>query len=63
MFAPHKADELTKGLDTFNNNRVIAAANVTSLETMHQPAMWINNQNFMDAFHAYQNTDESLLSQ
>jgi len=63
MFAPHKADELTTGLDTFNNNRVIAAANISSLETMHQPAMWINNQNFTDALHAYHNTHNSLLSQ
>lgn len=63
MFAPHKADELTKGLDTFNNNRVIAAANVSSLETMSQPAMWVNNQDFMDALQAYQNTSESLLSE
>lgn len=63
MFAPDKADELTKGLDTFNNNRVIAAANVSSLETMRQPAMWINNQDFTDALHEYQATHESLLSQ
>lgn len=63
MFAPHKADELTKGLDTFNNNRVIATANISSLETMHQPALWINNQDFMDVFQAYQNTNESLLSE
>ena len=63
MFAPHKADELTTGLDTFNNNRVIAAANISSLETMHQPAMWINNRNFTDALHAYHNTHDSLLSQ
>lgn len=63
MFAPDKADELTKGLDTFNNNRVIAAANISSLETMHQPALWINNQDLMDALHEYQTTHESLLSE
>ena len=63
MFAPHKAHELTKKLDTFNNNRLIAATNISSLESMQQPALWINNQDFMDAFQAYQNTNESLLSE
>lgn len=63
MVAPHKVDELTSGLDTFNNNRVIAAANVSSLESVQQPASWVNNQDFMDAFQAYQNTDNLLLSQ
>jgi dihydroorotate dehydrogenase len=63
MFAPHRADELTKGLDTFNNNRVIATANVSSLETMHQPSLWVNNKDFMDVLKAYQDTDNLLLSQ
>ena len=62
MYRPDKADELTKGLDDFNNNRVIAAANISSLETMPQPADWITNYTFTDAHNAYKDTGEYLLN-
>jgi hypothetical protein len=61
MFAPEKANKLTEGLDVFNNNRVIVAANIISLETMQQPATWVGNREYMNALHAYQDSNNTFI--
>ena len=59
---PSKVDEITKDMDDFNNNRVIAAANIYSIESMIPPAMWITDYNYTSAKSAYEATHDLLLS-